>query len=80
MPRLITNSIYASVVVVPLLTSSMPGIKIFGLLVLAVILVTYFFFQYMYISAFCFGAGVMSLYLVYLVFRETAEPPKDSCP
>lgn len=78
MRREITNSIYVSIVVVPLLTSSISGLKIFGVIILAVILVTYLFFQYAYISAFCFGAGVMSLYLVYLVFRETTEAPVDT--
>lgn len=78
MRREITNLIYVFVVVLPLLTSSMRGMRIFGAIILAVILVTFFFFQYAYVSAFCFGAGVMSLYLVYLVFRETAVSPKIS--
>lgn len=71
MRREVTNSIYVLVVVLPLLTSSIRGLWIFGVIILIVILITYLFFQYAYISVFCFGAGVMSLYLVYLVFRET---------
>lgn len=79
MQRELTNFIYVSVVALPLLTSSMSGVRIFGVIILAVILVTYFFFQYAYISVFCFGAGVMSLYLVYLVFRETMGLPEGAC-
>lgn len=79
MRREITNTVYVSVVVLPLLTSSMPGIRIFGVIILAVIVVTYLFFQYAYISAFCFGAGVASLYLVLLVFRATQVPQNEVC-
>lgn len=78
MRREITNSIYITVVVLPLLTSSLSGVRIFGAIILAVILMTYLFFQYAYISVFCFGAAVMSLYLVYFVFRETSIAPKDA--
>ncbi len=79
MRREFTNAIYVFVVVVPLLTSSLPGMRVFGVLICGVILVTYLFFQFAYISAFCFGAGLMSLYLVHLIFRETPAVPAAAC-
>lgn len=63
-----TYMLYVSFVIGPLLLSSHSNIRIFGLLVLAVLIVTYVFFAYAYISVFCFGGGLMSLYLVWMIF------------
>src|SRR3990170_214045 len=75
MRREITNAIYFFVIVAPLLTSSDRHAQIFGILISAVASVTYLFFQFAYISAFCFGGALMSLYIVYVVFR--AATPKQ---
>ena len=56
----------------PLLTSSDRRAQIFGILISVVATVTYLFFQFAYISVFCFGGALMSLYIVYMIFRETA--------
>lgn len=69
--REVTYGIYVAVVVGPLLLSSMWRMRIFGVLVSLVLAVTYFFFSYAYISVFCFGGALMSLYLVWLVFTES---------
>lgn len=61
--------IYVTVVVGSLLLSSNTNVRIFGLLVAAVLVVTYLFFSYAYISVFCFGGAIMSLYLVWIIFR-----------
>ena len=71
MPREVTYAVYLFVVVVPLITSSKRDLNIFGALVLMVVAITYAFFRYAYISVFCFGGAVMSLYIVYAVFRAT---------
>lgn len=63
-----TYMLYASFVIGPLLLSSHSNIRIFGLLVFLVLIVTYIFFAYAYISVFCFGGGIMSLYLVWMIF------------
>lgn len=67
MKRELTYAIYLFVIIVPLLTSSNRDARIFGLLITAVALTTYLFFTYAYISVFCFGGGLMSLYIVYWV-------------
>jgi hypothetical protein len=41
------------------------------MLIVLVVIVTYLFFSYAYISVFCFGGEIMSVYIVYVVFRET---------
>ena len=68
--RTTTYSIYVAVVVGSLLLSSDANIRIFGMLVAAVTVVTYVFFSYAYISVFCFGGAVMSLYLVWMIFGD----------
>src|SRR3990170_8849694 len=72
MRREITNAIYLFVIIAPLLTSSDRRAQIFGILISAVATVTYLFFQFAYISVFCFGGALMSLYIVYMIFREAA--------
>ena len=51
-----------------LLLSSNVNVQIFGLLVAAVMVVTYLFFSNAYIFVFCFGGAVTSLYLVWMTF------------
>lgn len=75
MQRELTNTIYLFVIVVPLLTSSNQRAQLFGVLISIVAAMTYLFFQYAYISVFCFGGALMSLYIVYMVFHE-AGPEK----
>lgn len=68
--REVTYSIYLSVIIAPLLLSSDPQVKIFGLLVAGVLVVTYTFFVFAYISVFCFGGAIMSLYLAFMILRK----------
>ena len=67
--REITYAIYISVVILPLLLSSVRGVRIFGLLALGVLITTYTFFAYAYVSVFCFGGALMSTYLVWMMFK-----------
>lgn len=72
MRRELTNAIYLFVIITPLLTSSDRSAQIFGVLISIVTTITYLFFSFAYVSVFCFGGGLVSLYIVYMVFRETA--------
>ena len=72
MRRGLTYAIYLFLIIAPLLTSSDRLAQVFGILISIVVTITYLFFQYAYISVFCFGGAVMSLYIVYMVFSETA--------
>ena len=73
--RTTTHSIYVVVVVGSLLLSSVRDIRIFGALVGAVVVVTYLFFSYAYVSVFCFGGAIMSLYLVRMMFLDHRRSP-----
>jgi hypothetical protein len=68
--RELTNALYLFVIITPLLTSSDRRAQIFGILVSVVATVTYLFFQFAYVSAFCFGGALMSLYIVYTLAAE----------
>jgi hypothetical protein len=73
--REMTYSIYILIVILPLLISSAREARIFGLLVTLVLVVTYVFFRYAYVSVFCFGGAVMSGYLVWMI---VTKPPRQS--
>ena len=77
MRRELTNALYFFVIVAPLLTSSNRHAQIFGILISAVATVTYLFFQFAYISVFCFGGALMSLYIVYVTFRAAGLPEQE---
>ncbi len=78
MRREITNTLYLIVILTPLLASSDKELRIFGGLLVISILITYFFFSYAYISAFCFGAAAMSFYLMYIIIHN-ANNKKELC-
>ena len=70
--RNVTYAIYVTVVIAPFLLVRSREIKVFGLLVAGVLVVTYVFFSYAYISVFCFGGAVISTYLLALMWRRRA--------
>jgi hypothetical protein len=70
-----TYAIYAVVVVIPLLIASDSNVRVFGLLIGSVLAATYFFFSFAYISVFCFGGAVMSLYIGFMIWTK---PPRQS--
>lgn len=73
--RSVTYTLYVALIIGPLLLSSYKHIRIFGLLVFAVLIITYVFFAYAYISVFCFGGALMSLYLVWMIFSGSLRLP-----
>ena len=71
----VTNVLYLTVIIAPLVTSSVKDVNIFGYLVSLVLLVTFTFFQFAYISVFCFGGALMSLFIVYMISRNEEKLP-----
>ena len=71
MPRELSYLLYLIAIITPLITSSIQNARIFGALIVVVVVTVYAFFSYAYISAFCFGGAVMSGFIVWMVFRET---------
>jgi hypothetical protein len=79
MAREFTYTIYVTAVILPLLLSSQPEIRVFGALVVLVLLITFVFFQFAYISVFCFGGALMSFYLVGMIFWKAHRRPVGGC-
>ena len=72
--RYVTYAVYLVAVVLPLLISSKPEIRIFGGLIALVLAITFSFFQFAYISVFCFGGALMSFYLIAMIFWKADRP------
>lgn len=74
MRRDVTYAIYVTIIILPLLISSAREARIFGVLVAIVLVVTYAFFRYAYVSVFCFGGAIVSAYLVWMIYTK---PPRQ---
>jgi hypothetical protein len=68
-----TYALYLLVIIGPLLLSTNRDARVFGVLVTMVLIVTYLFFEYAYISVFCIGGAIMSLYLVAAIVRRRLD-------
>jgi len=73
MRREATYALYLFVVIAPLVSSSNPSARTFGFLIIGVVVTVFLFFQIAYISAFCFGGALMSVYIVHTVYRPPAR-------
>ena len=69
-PRNASNAIYLVLIIVPPLLSRYRHIRYFGLSLVAVIGIDYFFLSYAYISFFCLLAGLATLHLIYIISRN----------
>jgi hypothetical protein len=67
--------LYASLVMAPLLASSVTALRRFGVLVLASFLVSALLYRYAFISVWCFFAALLSLYIVMLL-----QPASEAAP
>lgn len=61
---------YVAVVVPPFFLVLKRRVRIFGILLAASLLVAYVFYDYAFISVWCFFAAIISLYIVYLLYRR----------
>jgi len=77
MPRLTTNILYLSLIIVPPLLSRYLHIRYFGLSLIAVVIVDNLFLSYAYISFFCLLAGLATMHLIYIISRNKC---KRECP
>lgn len=73
MTRQTTYLVYLVFIIAPLLISTDRAARVFGALVAGALAVTYLFFSYAYISVFCMGGAIMSLYLVWMIFRKDGD-------
>lgn len=60
---------YAGVICLPLLASTAPGVRTFGVLVTLSVLLAFLFATYAFTSIWCFLAAAVSAYLAFAMFR-----------
>ena len=65
--------LYIAVIIIPLWISRDWAIKLFGVLILISVIVTYLFYSYAFNSVWCFFSAILSIYVVYLIRRDKAE-------
>lgn len=72
--RPLTYLTYVTILIAPLVLASDRRVKVFGALVALALAVTVGFFQWAYISVFCFGGAVVSAYLLWALRRDPSAP------
>jgi hypothetical protein len=60
---------YAAVICIPLLASTAPGVRAFGMLVTLSVLLAFLFATYAFTSIWCYFAAVVSAYIAFMMFR-----------
>jgi len=65
--------IYFVIVAGPLLLSSLPRIRIFGLLTMIGVAVTVLFFFYAFSSVWCFFAAIISFYIIWIIKKSNGD-------
>ncbi len=69
-PRYVSRLIYLLIVVSPLWLSQSVQLKLFGSLVALSLVGTYLFYNYAFVSVWCFFSAVLSLYVVYVIYSS----------
>jgi hypothetical protein len=60
---------YAALICLPLLASTAPGVRTFGVLITLSVLMAFMFATYAFTSIWCYLAAVVSAYVVFMMFR-----------
>lgn len=72
MPREFVQLIYTLIVVSPLLFSSLKMVKIFGLMILMSIFFVDYYYNYAFISVWCYFSAILSIHLIVMLHRSKA--------
>jgi hypothetical protein len=70
-PIIMMNILYATFTLVPLFLASDRHIKIFGAVIVISLAVTSLYFNYAFISVWCFFAAVLSFYILIMMLQKT---------
>jgi hypothetical protein len=65
------RAIYAVIVALPLLFSSVAMLRLFGILIFASVVVSVLLFTYAFVSVWCFFAAILSVFILCILHRET---------
>lgn len=75
LPPDISRLIYMLIVLGPLWLSELGQVRILGGLIALSVLITYWFFNYAFVSVWCFFAAIVSLYVVYILYSVSLLRP-----
>lgn len=67
--KTVLRVVYAAVICLPLLASTAPRVRFFGLLVTLSVLLAFLFAIYAFTSIWCYLAAVVSAYVAFMMFR-----------
>lgn len=73
LPQTGARMVYALIIAVPLLFSSIARIRWLGILLLTTILASSLFFSYAFVSVWCFFAAIISLYILSIINHVEPE-------
>ncbi|EAR22979.1 hypothetical protein NB231_14203 [Nitrococcus mobilis Nb-231] len=76
-PRTTLRIVYAVIVAVPLLFSTVNSLRIFGALIFISVTISAALFAYAFVSIWCFFAAILSAFVVYIIHHEAKHPPKS---
>ena len=76
--RNLTYAIYLALIILPPLLATHREVRVFGALIALAVAITYAFFRFAYISAFCFLGALMSLYLLLMIRRIGRNPSRSA--
>jgi hypothetical protein len=69
--KTIVSIVYAIIVAIPLLFTTVKSLRFFGILVFMSVTISATFFAYAFISIWCFFAAILAAYIVYVVHIES---------
>lgn len=70
--------VYILFILIPLMISSKRDIRIFGYLLGVSMIITLIFFQYAFVSIWCYFAAMLSCLLLVIIKKETAQSSKSA--
>ena len=70
MSRDLTYIIYLAIIIIPPMLSSFHHMRMFGLTLIGIVLITYFLLHYAYISFFCILAAAGTIHLIYIILGD----------
>lgn len=68
------TAVYSALVILPLLLSSTPAMRAFGISVLVSFVITLLVYRYAFVSVWCFFAALLSLQVLWTIRRHAAAP------
>jgi hypothetical protein len=67
------RAVYASIVCIPLLLSSVKSVRVFGVLITLSVIIGFLFAQYAFTSVWCFMAAIVSGYILFVMRQVPAR-------